>query len=395
MFLRTFKIIKDFFSIFIIAGFINVWGYFKWIGRLDVFPLIINNISGVVAVLITSLMFFGVFSVTLLIPSAFSSLSGWQACKKTKLKIKYNEGCCAATALAAVLIALTLMFIETDVSAWVICLSCIAILSIHTLLNYRFNRQRQQHHRELIRRRKCIFFSSLEVKFKHELAFWLAELLTHPWFINLFFTFIAIITAGASFLPLILLVKPDVYFSGHDLLLQYVVIVIMYILLFLPVLLSLATNKTKARYGLKPVLAFSPALVIAVFSIFSVQLIQINQRSIEIVGMASWHNQVFAFKTENFPAYYFPQNIWGVSKVMGAERMIEGIKAFSNGETYLICPKQLSALRDIALKNNAFTWQTDEKAKAKLADMSQYCLLAKSDQVRPGAALTTLFASSP
>jgi hypothetical protein len=395
MFSRTFKIIKEFFPLFIIAGFINIWGYLKWIGRLDVFPLIINNVSGVVAVLITSLIFFSVFSMTLLIPSALSSLSGGQTSKKTKLKIKYNEGCCAATALTAVVIALTLMFIEKTLSVWVIGLSCAALLSIHTLLNYRFNRQRQQHHRELIRRRKCIHSRTSGLLGKHKWAFRLAELLTHTWFINVFFTFIALIIAGVSFLPLIFLLQADVYFSGHDLLLQYVVIVIMYILLFLPVLLSLVTNQTKARYGIKPVLAFSPALVIAIFSIFSVQLIQINQRSIEIVGMASWHSQVFAFKKENFPAYYFPQNIWGVSKVMGAERMVEGIKAFSNGETYLICPKQLNALRDIALKNNAFTWQTDEKAKEKLADLSQYCLLAKSDQVRSGAALSTLFASSP
>lgn len=141
-------------------------------------------------------------------------------------------------------------------------------------------------------------------------------------------------------------------------------------------------------------MAFFPALVIAVFSLFSVQLIQINQRSIEIVGMASWQEKVFAFKNESFPDYYFPQHIWGAGKVIGTVRLIEGIEVFSNGEAHLVCPKRLKALRERALKNNAFTWQTDEKAKIELTALSQYCLLAKSDQVRTGAALTTLFRSS-
>ncbi|WP_337011150.1 hypothetical protein [Pantoea sp. AS142] len=71
-------------------------------------------------------------------------------------------------------------------------------------------------------------------------------------------------------------------------------------------LLSLITNQTKARFGIKPV-AFSPALVIAISILFSFQLIQINQRSIEIVGMASWHQQAFGFKAESLTAYSFPR----------------------------------------------------------------------------------------
>lgn len=78
----SFKTIKDLFPFFIIVGFINVWAYFQWIGRPDVFPLIINNVAGVIAVLITSILFFSVFSVTLLIPSGFCSLSAVQKGKK-------------------------------------------------------------------------------------------------------------------------------------------------------------------------------------------------------------------------------------------------------------------------------------------------------------------------
>lgn len=54
-FWRIFKIIKALFPLFIIAGFINLWRHLKWTGRLDVFPLVINNASGVIAILITSL----------------------------------------------------------------------------------------------------------------------------------------------------------------------------------------------------------------------------------------------------------------------------------------------------------------------------------------------------
>ena len=74
--LRIFKKLKAFFPLFIFAGFINAWGYLKWIGRLDIFPLIINNVTGMIAVLITSLLFCSAFFLTLLIPSAFSSLAG-------------------------------------------------------------------------------------------------------------------------------------------------------------------------------------------------------------------------------------------------------------------------------------------------------------------------------
>jgi len=396
MLLRIFKKLKAFFPLFIFAGFINAWGYLRWIGRLDIFPLIINNVTGVIAVLITSLLFCSAFALTLLIPSAFSSLTGEQSNKKTKLKIKYNEGCCAATALAAVVAALTLMFTEEKISAWHAVLACIVLFFIHSFLNYRFNCQRQKHHRELLKRLKQIQTGKDGLADKRKWAFLIAETATRTAIINLRYTLFAVLIAGLSFLPLLFLLQSDIYFSDRSLLLQYAVIVIMYIFLFLPVLLALTMNKDKTRYGIKPVMAFSPAIVIAVFSLFSVQLIQINQRSIEIVGMASWHERLFAFKADSFPDYYFPKKIWGASKITSrGERLIAGIEAFSNGETHLICPRVLKALRETALKNNAFTWQTDEKAKAELTAMSQYCLLAKSDQLRSSAALVPLFNVKP
>lgn len=197
-----------------------------------------------------------------------------------------------------------------------------------------------------------------------------------------------------SVVPLAFLVQGNIYFSHEKPWVKYLVVVAIYILLFMLALLSVFTNRVNAQQVFKAVMALFPALVIAVFSLFSVQLIQINQRAIGIVGMARWQQKVFAFKEESFPGYYFPEQIWGASKVHGTERLTEGIEAFSNGEVQLVCPRRLRALRETALKNNAFTRQTDEKAKATLSVMSQYCLLAKSNQVRMGGALTTLFRSS-
>ena len=395
IFSRILKIIKELFPLFIIAGFINVWGYLKWIDRLDVFPLIINNVSGVIAVLITSLLFFSVFSMTLLLPSGFCTLSVTQSKKKTKLKIRYNEGCCAISALTAVLVAFTLLFLDKLSIWWVAGAAAIIAYLLHVYVNNKLNGHRQQHRRCLIACRERIRSCSAPLTPKIRRRFIWENIKASAVFINFFYTLYALMVALFSVLPLAFLVQGNIYFTHEKPWVQYFIVVAIYILLFMPSLLSLLTNRVKAQHGFKAVMAFFPALVIAVFSLFSVQLIQINQRSIEIVGMASWHAQVFAFKTESFPAYYFPQDIWGVSKVMGTERLIVGIKAFSNGETYLICPKQLGALREIALKNNAFTWQADEKAKAELADMSQYCLLVKSDQIRSGAAISTLFTSSP
>ncbi|QXG54223.1 hypothetical protein KTJ90_16725 [Pantoea jilinensis] len=396
IFSRFFKIIKELFPLFIIAGFINVWGYLKWIGRLDVFPLIINNVSGVIAVLITSLLFFSVFSMTLLLPSGFCTLSGTLSKKKTKLKIRYNEGCCAISALTAILVAFfALLFLDKLSIWWVAGAAAIIAFLLHVYVNNKFNGHRQQHRRFLIARSKRIRSCSAPLTPKIRWRFIWEKIKASKAFINLIYTLFALMVALFSVLPLRFLVQGNIYFTHEKPWVQYFIVVAIYILLFMPSLLSLLTNKVKAQHGFKAVMAFFPALVIAIFWLFSVQLIQINQRAIEIVGMASWHDQVFAFKTESFPAYYFPQNIWGVNNMRGTERMIVGIKAFSNGETYLICPKQLGALREIALKNNAFTWQVDEKAKAELVEMSQYCLLAKSDQVRSGAAISALFRSLP
>lgn len=394
IFSRIFKIIKELFPLFIIAGFINVWGYLKWIGRLDVFPLIINNASGVIAVLITSLLFFSVFSMTLLLPSGFCTLSGTQSKKKTKLKIRYNEGCCAITALTAVLVAFTLLFLDKLPIGWIVGIAVAVALLVHIYVNNKLNRQRQQHRRYLIAYRERIRSRSAPLKPNIRRRFVLEKFKASAVFINFSYTLYALMVALFSIVPLAFLMQGNIYFSHEKPWVQYLVIVAIYILLFMPALFSLLTNRIKAQHGFKAVMAFFPALVIAVFSLFSVQLIQINQRSIEIVGMALWQEKVFAFKHESFPDYYFPNQIWGGSKVIGTERLTEGIEAFSNGEVHLVCPKRLRALRETALKNNAFTWQTDKNAKAALTVMSQYCLLAKSDQVRTGAALTTLFRSS-
>lgn len=386
------KIIKDLSLLFIIMGFINVWGYFKWIGRVDIFPLIINNVTGVIAILITSLFFFGVFSIVLLVPSVLCSLSGMQNSKVNRLNRKYNEGCCAITALTAVVTAFTLLLFEVMTYSWWLLITTTAAASlIHVIFNFFFNGIGQKNRRKALSRLEIIKSKSIEKSIAIKIKFTILNIMFCTFFINACYILFSLLIAVISILPLAYLLQGDIYFSESDSLTEYFIFLVLYLLLFMPVLLSLVMYKKKVHHGIKPVMALSPAIVIAIFAIFSVQLIQINQRSIEIVGMASWHERAFAFKSEFFPAHYFPQDIWGASKVSGSDRIIEGVELFSNGETYLICPKNIKMLRESVLKKNAFAWQVDEMAKKNLTDMSQYCLLAKSEQVRTGAVFSSLF----
>ncbi|MDC7865163.1 hypothetical protein TH59_08080 [Pantoea ananatis] len=392
----SFKTIKDLFPFFIIVGFINVWAYFQWIGRPDVFPLIINNVAGVIAVLITSILFFSVFSVTLLIPSGLCSLSALQKGKKARPTRRYNEGCCAITAFSAFLTAFTAIYFGESSDAWLILSAAGAVATgVHSLVNHRVNRLRQQHHRQLLARLKRMRSANNDLSTRLKRKFCLAEISLNVVVINLRYVIYAVFVSLVSFLPLLFLLPGDIYFSAKNTLPQYFIITGLYLLLFMPALFSLLTNKIKAHHGFKPILAFSPGLVLGVFTLFSVQLVQINQRAIEIVGMASWHEKVFSVPSKDFPAYYFPTSVWGPSKATGDARLITGIEAFTNGETHLICPARLKALRQRALKRNAFLWQADEKAKADLVGMSQNCLLIKGDKVTTAAVLNALLPNAP
>ncbi|PWK99469.1 hypothetical protein C7431_102274 [Pantoea allii] len=391
-----FKIIKDLFPLFIIAGFINVWAYFQWIGRPDVFPLIINNVTGVIAILITSILFFSVFSVTLLIPSGLCSIAGAQKGKKARPARRYNEGCCALTTFSAFLTIFTWLYFGSTTSAWLIFpVAFVVALCVHSLVNHRINRHRQQHQRQLLARLKRIRSAEYGLSAKCKMCFLLAEISLNVIIINLSYAIFSVAISVLSFFPLLFLLPGDIYFSAKNTLTQYFIITGLYLLLFMPALLSLLTNKIKAHHGIKPILAFSPGLILGVFTLFSVQLVQINQRAIAIVGMASWHEKVFSVPSKDFPAYYFPTSVWGASKATGDARLIAGIEAFTNGETHLICPTRLKTLRQRALKRNAFLWQADEKAKAELVAMSQNCLLMKGDRIMTAAVLKTLLPNAP
>jgi len=391
-----FKIIKDLFPLFIIAGFINVWAYFQWIGRPDVFPLIINNVTGVIAILITSILFFSVFSCSLIAPSALCSFTGTLNGKKARLARRYNEGCCAITAFSAFLAAFTVIYLGNTANGWLMLPSAfIAALSVHSLVNHWINRHRQQHQRQLLARLKCMRAAENGLTAHLKRKFFLAELSLNAVVINLRYVIFLVFIAMLAFMPLFFLLPGDIYFSAKNTLTQYFIITGLYLLLFMPALLSLLTNKIKAHHGIKPILAFSPGLILGVFTLFSVQLVQINQRAIVIVGMASWHEKVFSVPSKDFPAYYFPTSVWGASKATGDARLIAGIEAFTNGETHLICPTRLKTLRQRALKRNAFLWQADEKAKAELVAMSQNCLLVKGDRIMTAAVLKTLLPNAP
>ncbi|WP_224481555.1 hypothetical protein [Pantoea agglomerans] len=156
-------------------------------------------------------------------------------------------------------------------------------------------------------------------------------------------------------------------------------------------------NKSERDRPVPSTLALAPAVLIVVISDFSALLIQINQGGIELVGMSSWEKKVFAFNADQFPAYYFPEKEWGETRKWdeGNIRLVNGVGVFSSGAVWLVCPSAIKELRQKTLENNGLIWKSDEKSKKDLNDLSQFCLIAKSDRVRTGAALKKLFESLP
>lgn len=198
-------------------------------------------------------------------------------------------------------------------------------------------------------------------------------------------------------MPLYILTGTKIYFANESLLVQYIIVVILYFLLFMPGLLVIFKNKIAPFQAVHPVLALAPAVLILVFVTFSALLIQINQRGIELVGMSSWQTKVFAFDAEQFPAYYFPKDEWGESRKWdeGNIRLVKGVEAFFTGELLLVCPSSLKELREKALQNNGLFWRSDEKSRQAVNALSQFCLIAKRDQVRTGEPLKILLESLP
>lgn len=199
--------------------------------------------------------------------------------------------------------------------------------------------------------------------------------------------------AFISILPLFILIDLEVYFTGEKLLVQYSIVVILYVLLFMPALMILFKNKAGRVQSVHPALVLAPFILVVIFGVFPALIIQVNQRGIELVGMASWKEKFFSFNVEDFPAYYFPEKEWGPTKEVGKFRLVKGLQVFSNNEVWLICPSGLEQLRTKALQGNALIWRVDEDSKHKLRDLSQYCLIARNNQVRTDAALAALYGS--
>ena len=155
-----FKNYKNLSVLFIVMGFINVWAYFQWIGRVDFFPFIIGNVAGSLAILICSLVFFVAISLMFVMPSALCALTGLKSTIKDKkklslrerLKVYYNEGCAAATALVAVITAMTVLFLKDKVSIELLYITSLAAFLSHALFNFIINNKRQKHLRDFIAR---------------------------------------------------------------------------------------------------------------------------------------------------------------------------------------------------------------------------------------------------
>ncbi|WP_312216385.1 hypothetical protein [Pantoea vagans] len=396
-----FKNYKNLSFIFIVMGFINVWAYFKWIGRVDFFPLVIGNLSASLSVLISSLVFFLTISIMFFIPSALCSLMGLKSTVKDKkklsirerLNIEYNEGCTAITALITILTALAVLLINENSSVGVFVIPALMGLITHVICNYFINNQRQEYLRVFISRlknmheRKSLVNCELNKWFAWER--FKADQIT----INIFYCSMSLCIAFISILPLFILIDLEVYFTGEKLLVQYSIVVILYVLLFMPALMILFKNKAGRVQSVHPALVLAPFILVVIFGVFPALIIQVNQRGIELVGMASWKEKFFSFNVEDFPAYYFPEKEWGPTKEVGKFRLVKGLQVFSNNEVWLICPSGLEQLRTKALQGNALIWRVDEDSKHKLRDLSQYCLIARNNQVRTDAALAALYGS--
>ncbi|WP_277973082.1 hypothetical protein [Pantoea agglomerans] len=392
---------KNLSFIFIVMGFINVWVYFKWIGRVDFFPLIIGNLSGSLSILISSLVFFLSISIMFFIPSALCSLMGLKSTVKDKkklsirerLKVEYNEGCTALTALITILTALAVLLMNDKVSVGLFVIPVMMGLITHVVCNYFINNKRQKYLRLFISRLRDMHVRKKPVS--NDVNKWFAweRFKADPITINIFYCSMSLCVAFISILPLFILIDSEVYFTGERLLVQYSIVLILYVLLFMPALMMLFKNKAGRAPSINPSFVLAPFILIVIFGVFPALLIQINHRGIELVGMASWKPKVFSFNADDFPAYYFPEKEWGITRQVGKFRLVKGLQIFSNGNVWLICPSGLQKLRTKALQKNALIWKVDEGSKYSLRELSQYCLIARDNQVRTEAALKVLYES--
>ncbi|PZL88595.1 hypothetical protein CKF42_04625 [Pantoea sp. ARC270] len=347
------------------------------------------------------MVFFLTISIMFFIPSTLCSLMGLKSTVGDKKKlsvrerlgVEYNEGCTALTALITILSALAVLLINDEAGIWIFIIPAMLGLITHIACNYFINKERQDYLRYFLCRLERMYARDNTVS--NDLRKWFAweNFKANQMTINFFYCAMSLCVAFISILPLFILIDLEVYFTGEELVVQYTIVVILYVLLFMPALMALFKSKFRRVQPIHPSLLLSPIILAIIFGVFPALLIQINQRGIELVGMASWKAKVFSFKADDFPAYYFPEKVWGVTRVIGQYRLVKGVQAFSNGEVWLVCPSDLQDLRTKALQKNALIWKVDEDSKSKLRELSQYCLIARNNQIRTEAALIVLYSS--
>lgn len=357
------------------------------------------------AILVSSLVYFVAMSILFVMPSALCAIAGLKSNIKDKkklrlserIKVNYNEGCVAASALVAVITGIAVLFINPKPGWQLLFVTFFPAFITHMTCNFFINNNEQAYLRKFIFRFQCI--NRGKIKSDKTLKRWFVweKLKSNLLIINIFYSLYSLCVAFLSVVPLYVLTGSKIYFTDGDLLTQFIIVIVLYFLLFIPALSMIFKNKSDRDRDIPRSLALAPAVLIVIFGVFSALLIQINQRGIELVGMSSWKSQVFAFNADQFPAYYFPENKWGETRRWneGNIRLVNGVEVFSSGELMLVCPSTLIELRQKALESNSLIWKSDENSRQDFNELSQFCLIAKSAQVRTGAALKVLFESLP
>lgn len=386
---------NKFYSAFIILGFFNVFWYLNWLGRVDFFPLIFNSLSGLLAILFSFCMIFIALSLMFVIPSivllVFNDMGMDKLAAKTipkreslrrRFNVSYNEGCCAVTAMAATIFFILTLFYFNRLS-WCFSSAALGAFVVHCIFNAVFNRKDQHFWRAFLTKLKIAQTRRGELSCAMEKWFFYENCKANALSINFFYTVKALLVAFLSIMPLLIFTAKNMHLLGENRASQCIILVISYLIIFLPVTLFLFRRRKDYSRLTENVVAICFLVVLCLNLLFSSLIAQFNQRAIEIIGMASWQPKTFLIKTEAFPDFYFPEKIWPDAELLdkGMLRRVTGVVAFFNGEVRLICPVSLREKREDFFRENNFFWKSGIQAKAKVKEMSRYCLTVKSSQL--------------
>lgn len=380
------KSIVNLSGLFVLMGFFCVWAYLHGIGRVDVFPLILNNVSGALVIVVSSLISFFSVMMILALPSIFGAIFDFDIKnpeQKNKVSDKLqagffrNRSYISFTALPIVLIVFAIGIFKGGSMQNLTIITLAIILFVRVFIDIvkvgkGFDWSGKKN--------KCWLISYLLRKIS-------VLFFKYSWLIKKIIIYFANSTLTLcfclmSFVPVIFLMN-IACISTDSKVLQYVCVACLYALLLLPVIIPSKKNKF---HGIKSIVELMTVVFIILCSVFPGVFARVNQQAIEIAGMSSSQETIFSFDSRHFPAYYFPEDAWGKVKVNVKDKrhMVKGIVAFSNVDVQLICPEDVKNLRDELFKNSFFIWQDNKASKEKLYEKTRYCLLINMDEMQSG-----------